>query len=471
MRLLRGRESRSLDRDGNGRDEALSRSISYERGWRLSAPAPLEGRAGAAPEPPTLPLSEAIAGFSRVYAATVLDYLRALPEDCLEPVIRALSGVVADGRTLYVFGNGGSHAIARHLEYALRLRFGGLHGVRVNCGVDYHSAQAYAAVGGYDSIFEAVLRSDQARPGDVAVFISGSGDSDNLLHAAAFCRAQGIQTLSFAGFDGGKISRLRATDAAFVARIPDQQVAEDIIQAILHVAVDLAYERCVGTAGSVREAVSRYALGLGASLDRLEPAWIERVSAGVCEAFLAGRTVFLLAPEGAPLSVSAEHTAHNFNWDAVYQIPNPPLRRICSTPTSCDYTGIGNDRLIRGIVALQQVSAAMPGDVLLLFARDLTSEIVERVVAAAQSVPMTIYALAGRDGSERSRGIDAVSLESDDPGVLGDVGQMCGHMLGRVIHMRLAQAVDPGSVIDNGETYLIDHDLAQRRLLDVVAGL
>jgi hypothetical protein len=55
--------------------------------------------------------------------------------------------------------------------------------------------------------------------------------------------------------------------------------------------------------------------------------------------------------------------------------------------------------------------------------------------------------------------------------VLADVGQMCGHMLGRVIHMRLAQAVDPGSVADNGETYLIDHDLAQRRLLDVLAGL
>jgi hypothetical protein len=44
-------------------------------------------------------------------------------------------------------------------------------------------------------------------------------------------------------------------------------------------------------------------------------------------------------------------------------------------------------------------------------------------------------------------------------------------MLGRVIHMRLAQAIDPGCVIDNGETYLIDNDLAQRRLLDVLTAL
>jgi len=423
-------------------------------------------------ERPTLPISVAIDGFSRIYATTVLDYVRAVPEDALEPVVRALSGAIAaGGSTLYVFGNGGSHAIARHLEYALRVRFKGLRGVRINCGVDYHSAQAWAAAGGYDSIFEAVLLSDRAGPDDLGIFISGSGDSDNLLNAAAFCRAQGIHTLSFAGFDGGKISRLQATDVPFVVRIPDQQIAEDIIQALLRVAVDLAYERCVENGGSAREAIASYSLSLEASLDRIEAAWIERVSAAVCTAFFAGRTVFLLAPEGAPLSVSAEHTAHNFNWDAVYQIPNPPPRHIRSTPTSCDYTGIGNDRLTPGIVTWQQLASAGPGDVLILFAEDLTSEIVQRVVAIAEAAGVTIFALTGRDGSERSRAVDVVSLESDVPGVLADVGQMCGHMLGRVIHMRLAQAVDPTSVIDNRETYLVDNDLAQRRLLDVLAGL
>jgi D-sedoheptulose 7-phosphate isomerase len=470
MRLLRGREGWWLHDHGGKREAFLSRSVSYENGWRLSSPAPLKQDRDR--DHQTLPISAAIAGFSHVYAATVLDYVRALPEEALELVVGALSGAISSGRsTLYVFGNGGSHAIARHLEYALRVRFRGLHGVRVNCGVDYHSAQAYAAAGGYDSIFEAVLLSERAGPDDLGIFISGSGDSDNLLHAAAFCRAQGIHTLSFAGFDGGKISRLRATDVPFVVRVPDQQIAEDIIQALLRVAVDLAYERCVENGGSAREAIASYSLRLEASLDRIDSAWIERASASVCSAFFAGRTVFLLAPEGAPLSVSAEHTAHNFNWDAVYQIPNPPPRHIRSTPTSCDYTGIGNDRLTPGIVTWQQLASALPGDVLILFAEDLTSEIVQRVVAVAEAAGMTIFALTGRDGPERSRAVDVVSLESDVPGVLADVGQMCGHMLGRVIHMRIAQAVDPASVIDNGETYLVDNDLAQRRLLDVLAGL
>jgi D-sedoheptulose 7-phosphate isomerase len=470
MRLLRGREVRWLHDRGGEREAFLSRSISYENGWRLSSPAPV--KQDRAWETQTLAISAEVAGFSRIYAATVLDYVRALPEEALEPVVSALSNAISAGRsTLYVFGNGGSHAIARHLEYALRVRFKGLHGVRVNCGVDYHSAQAYAAAGGYDSIFEAVLLSERAGPDDLGIFISGSGDSDNLLHAAAFCRAQGIHTLSFAGFDGGKISRLQATDVPFVVRVPDQQIAEDIIQVLLRVVVDLAYERCVENGGSAREAIASYSLALEASLDRIDPAWIERVSAGVSSAFFAGRTVFLLAPEGAPLSVSAEHTAHNFNWDAVYQIPNPPPRHIRSTPTSCDYTGIGNDRLTPGIVTWQQLASAVPGDVLVLFGENMTSEIVKRVVAVAEAAGLTIYALTGRDAPERPRAVDVMSLESDLPGVLGDVGQMCGHMLGRVIHMRIAQAVDPASVIDNHETYLVDNDLAQRRLLDVLAGL
>ena len=464
MRLLRGREGGWLHDHGGEREAFLSRAVSYENGWRLSSPPPLTQQRR------TRPIVKAIGRFSRVYASAVLDYLRSLPEDALDPVVGALARAVAAGRsTLYVFGNGGSHAIARHLEYALRSRFKGLHGVRVNCGVDYHSAQAYAAADGYDSIFEAVLSSEQACPDDLAIFISGSGDSDNLLHAAAFCREHGIHTLSFAGFDGGKITRLRATDAPFVVHVPDQQIAEDVIQALLRMAVDLAYERCVGEAASAREVVADYSLLLEAALARIDPAWIERVSADVCTAFLAGRTVFLLAPEGAPLSVSAEHTAHNFNWDAVYKIPDPPSRHIRSTPTCCDYTGIGNDRLTPGIVTWQQLDCAVPGDVLILFVEDLESEIVDRVAAVAEDAGVTIYALTGR--GEPSSAVDAVVLESNVPGVLADVGQMCGHMLGRVIHMRLAQEVDPGSVADNRETYLIDNDLAQRRLLDVLAGL
>jgi len=168
MRLLRGREGRRLHDHRGEREAFLSRSISYESGWRSSPQAPLKD-AIRGQQRQALPISEAIGGFSRVYAAAVLDYMRALPEDALESVVRALSRAIsANGSTVYIFGNGGSHAIARHLEYALRMRFRALYGIRIKCGVDYHSAQAHAVGGGYGSIFEVVLRTDliagHARP-------------------------------------------------------------------------------------------------------------------------------------------------------------------------------------------------------------------------------------------------------------------------------------------------------------------
>jgi len=412
-----------------------------------------------------------VAEFAAAYTGAVLDYVRALPADALDPVVDALAGAVAAGaNSLYLFGNGGSHAIARHLDLALRRRFAGLRPLRINCAVDYHGNQWLAVSGGFDSIFEGILRSEGASGGDLGVLISGSGDSTNLLRAAAYCRANGVRTVSFAGFDGGRISRDGITDVPFVVRVHDQQISEDIVQVLLHAAAEATYRRFVGAAGS-RSALPRYASRVAASLERLRPAFLERVGHSVCRAFLAGGAVYMLAPEGAPLSVSAEHTAHNLNWDAVFEVPHPPCRRLHSTPTHCDYSGIGNDRLAPGIVSCQQLDAARPGDVLVLYARDLASAPAQQVLASARSAGVTTFVVAGRSGRAETAGADVMVVGSDDPDVLADSSQIAGHILGRLVRMRLRQAVEPGCVIEDLTAYLVGGDLAQRRLIDVVPGL
>src|SRR5438105_11643865 len=63
----------------------VKHSVGAELGGRRAP------RDGPAELPRALPISEAIAGFSRVYAATVLDYVRSLPEDALDLVVHALS--------------------------------------------------------------------------------------------------------------------------------------------------------------------------------------------------------------------------------------------------------------------------------------------------------------------------------------------------------------------------------------------
>ncbi len=239
---------------------------------------------------------EAVAAFAAVYAASVLDYVRSLPDSVLDPAVDALVGaVVADGNTLYLLGNGGSHAIARHLELSLRRRLADVHALRISCAVDYHVSQSLAVASGFESIFEALLRSEGARAGDLAILISGSGDSDNLVRAAAYCRAHGVRSVSFAGFDGGRISRPGVTDLPFVVRVHDQQISEDIVQVLLHAAVEQTHRRTTGAAGP-GPVVRGYASRLAATLERLEPAFLERLSRDVCSAFLAGQAVYLLAP-------------------------------------------------------------------------------------------------------------------------------------------------------------------------------
>jgi D-sedoheptulose 7-phosphate isomerase len=425
----------------------------------------------ADPVPGDQTMTADLAAFLDYYERTILQYLGSLPEDALGVFTEILATAVStEGNTMYFFGNGGSNAIARHLEYALRSRFHGLYPVRVTGGADFHAGQFYAASDDFTSIFESILDSEQIRRGDLSVFISGSGDSDNLLRAADYCRTHAVQSVSFSGFDGGKISRPGLTGLPFVVRIHDQQLSEDVIQILMHTAAELTYRRCVGTPDTSGQVVKQYMERIAAGFERIHPDFMERVSRSVCEAFLDGRDVYLLAPEGPPLSLSAEHIAHNLNWDAVYQVPHPPRRRLNATPTTCDYTGIGNDRLAAGVVSRQQLHKARSGDVLILFARDPSADIVRITLDYSKSVGMSVYLVTG-GYSPCHTAPDTLAFGSDDPEVLADCGQSFGHMLGRVVRMRLLQAVDPADEIADPAAFLIGSDLAQRRLINATCGV
>ena len=423
---------------------------------------------------------DAIDSFTGMYARTVIEYLRGLPDPAIERAADLFTTAIPrEGNTVYLFGNGGTHAIARHMARSLRARFAGVCGMRVNCGVDFHDNQSTAVRYGYESVFEAVLEAERASERDLVVLLSGSGDSDNLLLAARHCRLHGIPTVSFAGFDGGRITRRRMTDHPIVVGVHDQQMSEDVMQVLLHVLVETAYRDLLEGGGHLGRCLADYTSKIERALRRLDAAVLHRISGHVCDAFVSGRGVYLLAPEGGALSLSAEHTAHNFNWDAIFEVRRPPKRVLHSTPTSCDYSGIANDRLMPGVVSCQQLDRAAPGDVLLLYAADLGSEAARNTLAAAEAAEMRIMALAGHASGLETP--DLIVYGTRDQDVLGDVTQMTGHILGRLIRLKLKRsvdAVDAGDVEDDGAdpfsnlaTYLVDGDLAQRRLIDVVAGV
>ncbi|MHB8836363.1 MAG: D-sedoheptulose-7-phosphate isomerase [Candidatus Methylomirabilia bacterium] len=135
--------------------------------------------------------------------------------EMLEKVSGLLIQAFRKGRTVYFFGNGGSAADAQHLaaEFVNRFRLDRRALPALALNVDTSVLTSIANDFGYDRIFarqiEALGHAD-----DVAVGLSTSGASPNVIEGIRLARRQGLVTVGFSGGDGGAL--LRETDHCIV---------------------------------------------------------------------------------------------------------------------------------------------------------------------------------------------------------------------------------------------------------------
>ena len=115
-------------------------------------------------------------------------------EGAAQAVARLLAVKAGPGNVMLV-GNGGSAAIASHLQNDL----GGGVGVRAMVFTGESSLTARANDFGYESVFERPVAL-WAEPGDLLVAISSSGKSENILRAARTARKKGCAVITFSGF-------------------------------------------------------------------------------------------------------------------------------------------------------------------------------------------------------------------------------------------------------------------------------
>jgi D-sedoheptulose 7-phosphate isomerase len=130
---------------------------------------------------------------------------RALSEPFVKLVERCASAVDAGGKLLF-FGNGGSAADAQHLATELTVRYGRERAPIAALALTTDSSTLTAA--GNDLGFEQIFSRQVAalgRPGDVAIGISTSGRSPNVLNALETARASGLIAAAFSGGDGGDL--------------------------------------------------------------------------------------------------------------------------------------------------------------------------------------------------------------------------------------------------------------------------
>jgi D-sedoheptulose 7-phosphate isomerase len=157
---------------------------------------------GGPPHPGRL---EWLRPFTTRFVAEVTSALERLDIEAVDRVVTTLAHARDDGHVIFVAGNGGSAATASHWvnDLAKATRSAGLPYVRAISLTDSTPwMTALANDEGYERVFAGQLE-NMARPGDVLVVISASGNSPNLVRAVEYARANGVETMGLLGFDGG----------------------------------------------------------------------------------------------------------------------------------------------------------------------------------------------------------------------------------------------------------------------------
>ncbi len=159
----------------------------------------------------------------------------------LGPTLQAaavMREALGDGRKILVFGNGGSASDAQHFAAELVGRFQRERRALPSLALTTDTSVLTALANDY--AFERVFaRQIEAfgQAGDVALGITTSGDSPNVVAALQTARAQGLKTIALTGRTGG-----RAASAADIhVNVPDQSTArvQEVHRTLLHVMCEL----------------------------------------------------------------------------------------------------------------------------------------------------------------------------------------------------------------------------------------
>jgi D-sedoheptulose 7-phosphate isomerase len=124
-------------------------------------------------------------------------------------IARTLIGAFTAGRKVLWFGNGGSAADAQHLaaEFSGRFRFERRALPSEALSVNPSAVTAIANDYGYDEVFARQVEAF-AKPGDVVIGITTSGNSANVVRGLEEANRIGATTIVFTGNGGGKVAEI-----------------------------------------------------------------------------------------------------------------------------------------------------------------------------------------------------------------------------------------------------------------------
>ncbi len=173
------------------------------------------------------------------YCTEYVDRLRVMLDEISPDQVARAADMLQDtrgrGGRIYIFGNGGSAVTASHFAVDLAKGTASPDKPRFRAISLSENIAVLTAVGndyGYEEIFEEQLHG-LVEPGDMAIGISASGNSPNVLRGIEYAGSHGATTLVLVGFGGGKLAGL--ADLALVVSPRNYGLSEEAHLILIHI--------------------------------------------------------------------------------------------------------------------------------------------------------------------------------------------------------------------------------------------
>jgi D-sedoheptulose 7-phosphate isomerase len=168
------------------------------------------------------------------YSSELVTVLDKMPWALVAQVGEEIVSVWRDKRSVYVFGNGGSSATAQHMaaDLSKNTTKPGSRRLRAMCLSDNTALfTALANDHGYDRAIADQI-AIYANAGDLAIAISASGNSPNVLAGVARAQAMGMRTIGVTGYQGGRLAE--CVSSTIVVPCHDIEQIEDFHMVLVH---------------------------------------------------------------------------------------------------------------------------------------------------------------------------------------------------------------------------------------------
>jgi len=184
-----------------------------------------------------------LAAIDRIYAETIRlhDAARRGSQADVLRVVDLLAAAFRHGRRVLVFGNGGSASDAQHVaaEFVGRFQKERRAVAAIALTTDTSILTAIGNDDAFDRVFARQIEA-LGESGDVAIGITTSGGSKNVLKAFTVAKERGLTTVAVTGRDGGEAGRV----ADVHLNVPDRSTArvQEVHRTLLHVICELVEE-------------------------------------------------------------------------------------------------------------------------------------------------------------------------------------------------------------------------------------